>query len=203
MVCVEYRVCDAAFHPPTLASPSTKVKLRLFWRPCAWGDSLYPVWCVCFHGDDWDRSDRQRDRRRLPFPTVNTWIDQLFYTGAFPPELAWARDTVWERAWLISRGLKFFTSLPQNERPRGRLCQDFNAEGGADTRFGETFAGARRRNPRAEEKAAQMSVRFTARADRTPDAPRAGDICRTANAPGFIKPKPWESCQIWQVRFRN
>ncbi len=115
MVCVEYRVCDAAFHPPTLAPPSTKVKLRLFWRPCAWGDSLYPVWCVCFHGDDWDRSDRQRDRRRLPFPTVNTWIDQLFYTGAFPQELAWARDTVWERAWLISRGLKFFCYLRMSD----------------------------------------------------------------------------------------
>ncbi len=53
VVCVEYRVCDAAFHPPTLAPPSTKVKLRLFWRPCAWGDSLYPVWCVCVFSRGW------------------------------------------------------------------------------------------------------------------------------------------------------
>lgn len=68
-----------------------------------------PVDGVCFlDGDVWDTSNRQRDRSRLPFPTVNTWIDQLFYTGASQPELVWARDTVWERAWLISRGLKFF-----------------------------------------------------------------------------------------------
>lgn len=45
-----------------------------------------------------------------------------------------------------------------------------------------------------------MPVGFTVRADRPPDPPGAGNIRRTANAPGLIKPKLSESCQIRQVR---
>lgn len=79
------------------------------------------------------------------------------------------------------------STFHHNERPGGGLRKDFDAEGGEDSRLGETARGKRRRNTGAQKKTAQMSVGFALRAnDRTQDPARSGNISRTTNTSGPV-----------------
>lgn len=170
---------NSAYTEDPLEEATARARCVFFWRECL--------------GQRWPTAGRTQNRvskrKHVDRSAAWHWLSK-----------PWAHLDAWYSAPGWFQGIKVIFVLPQNEWPGRRLCQDFNAEGGEDTRSGEPLGGARRRNKRAEKKAAQMSVGFTVRADRTPDAPSAGNISRTANAPGFIKPKLSESCQIWQVR---
>lgn len=70
--------------------------------------------CALLDGNVWDGGDRQRDTIASPI-----------VIGPF-------------------RGSKVVFAPPQDERPGGRLRQDFDAEGGEDTGPGEALGGAGR-----------------------------------------------------------
>ena len=87
----------------------------------------------------------------------------------------------------------------QNEWPGGGFFQDFNVEGGENTRLGDESGGQGRWDPRTEEETAQMSVRFAQRPTYWTEDQDSG----ARHLGGASKlPRPVEASlsEIWQVR---